>query len=66
MDNLNLPNKVHSSLDGNIGNLHADLYPTKKYIFFKPTNKTIYVDNIKIDENEYNISVRCIIREINI
>lgn len=33
MDNLNLPNKVHSSLDGDKGNLHADDPQAKNYFF---------------------------------
>ena len=61
-----MPYKVHGSLDGNKGNLHADFPQAKKYIFFKPTPKTIYVDNTKIAENEYNLSLRSIIREIDI
>ena len=33
MDNLNLPNNVHSSLDGDKGNLHADFSQAKMNIF---------------------------------
>ena len=32
---LKMPNKVHSSLDGNKGNLHADLSPSQKVHFFQ-------------------------------
>ena len=41
-------------------------FPKPKIIFFKPTPKTNYVDNTKIAENEYNLSLRSIIREIDI
>jgi len=33
MDNLNLPYKVYSSLEGNKGNLHANFSQAKKNIF---------------------------------
>jgi hypothetical protein len=35
MDNLNLPNKVYSSLEGNKGNLYANFSQAKR-IFFQP------------------------------
>ena len=42
MDNLNLPNKVHSSLDGNKGNLHAD-GPLPKSTFFSSLQTRLFM-----------------------
>jgi hypothetical protein len=50
-----LPNKVHSSLDGNKGNLHADLSLPKSTFFSSLHPRLFMLITLKFEEKELKV-----------